>query len=226
MPRRRTRTTSLLSVSSTTSFRSLLETSMTPPASPTVSEQSNTYYASFSPMRSATSHIKALGIPYHGGKTVPQSRRRRVTFKETVSLESSEDEDDDSVMNVPFIARTHHHHHSRLGPVKTILVRQSSGSSSSSSSSLDISASLHRRAISQPCHRSHAHCSEDDVVMPPLHPILSKLEKSSRFCTQTVSCSTCGKPGQDYPRCSKCGELWCSRSCRLVGGKRHVCPSQ
>ncbi|KAF9533255.1 hypothetical protein CPB83DRAFT_539323 [Crepidotus variabilis] len=228
MPRQRTRTMSLLSVSSTSSFKSLLEMSMTPPASPTVSEQSNTYYASFSPLRSATTQIRDLGITCRTTKALAEkaSRRRRVTFKETVSLESSEDEDED---NAPYIARAHHHQpHSRLGPAKTILVRRSSPSSSSSSSSIDLASntSLHRRSLSHPCHRSHAHCTDDDVVMPTsLHPILAKLEKSSRFCTQTIYCSTCGKSGSDYPRCAKCGEQWCSRSCRLVGGKRHVCPT-
>ncbi|KAF8158377.1 hypothetical protein B0H34DRAFT_453278 [Crassisporium funariophilum] len=56
-----------------------------------------------------------------------------------------------------------------------------------------------------------------------LHPILAKLERKSRLCTKTVHCSTCRKTGTDFPRCGKCGEMWCSRSCRLVGGKRHAC---
>ena len=59
-----------------------------------------------------------------------------------------------------------------------------------------------------------------------LHPTLAQLEKKSKFCKQKLYCSTCRKAGTDFPRCAKCGEMWCSRSCRLVGGKRHVCNSR
>ncbi len=59
----------------------------------------------------------------------------------------------------------------------------------------------------------------------PSSGILARMERESKFCTQMVYCSTCGKSGQDYPRCGKCGVLWCSRTCRLMAGKRHVCPS-
>jgi len=59
-----------------------------------------------------------------------------------------------------------------------------------------------------------------------LHPILAQLETKSKFCTQKVYCSTCKKSGSDFPSCGKCPERWCSRSCRLVGGKRHVCISK
>ncbi|KAF9046720.1 hypothetical protein BJ165DRAFT_1188848 [Panaeolus papilionaceus] len=61
--------------------------------------------------------------------------------------------------------------------------------------------------------------------IPDLHPILARLEKKSKFCTQKSQCATCHKTGSDYPRCGKCNQMWCSRQCRLVGGKRHVCPS-
>jgi len=60
-------------------------------------------------------------------------------------------------------------------------------------------------------------------VRSDLHPILAQVEGKSRFCTQKVYCSTCRKAGTDFPRCGKCGEIWCSRACRLVGGKRHLC---
>ncbi|KAF8807121.1 hypothetical protein BYT27DRAFT_7189209 [Phlegmacium glaucopus] len=63
-------------------------------------------------------------------------------------------------------------------------------------------------------------------VHSDLHPILARLEKKSKLCTKKVYCSTCGKAGSDFPRCGKCGEFWCSRSCRLVEGKRHVCSSR
>ncbi|KAJ8080599.1 hypothetical protein PM082_017433 [Marasmius tenuissimus] len=56
-----------------------------------------------------------------------------------------------------------------------------------------------------------------------MNPILHDLEKRSRFCTSRAACSTCGKQGSDFPRCGKCGELWCSRSCRLRDGNKHIC---
>jgi hypothetical protein len=56
-----------------------------------------------------------------------------------------------------------------------------------------------------------------------LNPILAGLEKRSKFCTSRMSCSTCLKPGNDYPKCPRCSEAWCSRECRLRGGKRHEC---
>jgi hypothetical protein len=56
-----------------------------------------------------------------------------------------------------------------------------------------------------------------------LHPILAACEKMSRVSSRAV-CSTCMKPGYDYPRCAKCGDMWCSRACRLRDGvKRHIC---
>jgi len=63
-------------------------------------------------------------------------------------------------------------------------------------------------------------------VQSNLTPILAQLEKKSKLCRQKMHCSTCRKTGADFPRCGKCGESWCSRSCRLVEGKRHVCGSR
>ncbi|KAI0648073.1 hypothetical protein C8Q79DRAFT_551575 [Trametes meyenii] len=57
-----------------------------------------------------------------------------------------------------------------------------------------------------------------------LHPVLEKLERTSMFCVQTA-CATCGKGGSNFPCCPRCGEMWCSRACRLQrgNGKRHIC---
>ncbi|RPD77809.1 hypothetical protein L226DRAFT_532579 [Lentinus tigrinus ALCF2SS1-7] len=57
-----------------------------------------------------------------------------------------------------------------------------------------------------------------------LHPVLEDLERCSMFRVQTA-CATCGKRGSNFPTCPKCGEMWCSRACRLQksDGKRHVC---
>ncbi|KAI6166539.1 hypothetical protein EDD17DRAFT_1470246 [Pisolithus thermaeus] len=58
-----------------------------------------------------------------------------------------------------------------------------------------------------------------------LHPVLEGLERRSRVSCSS-QCSTCLKPGRDFPRCGRCGQMWCSRDCRLQGGKKHICPSR
>ncbi|KAG7443085.1 uncharacterized protein BT62DRAFT_349428 [Guyanagaster necrorhizus] len=78
---------------------------------------------------------------------------------------------------------------------------------------------------------SAIHTLLETTLHPPAHvsfhselnPILASLERKSKFCTDRVRCATCGKPGSDYPRCGKCGEMWCSRDCRLQGRRSHVC---
>ncbi|KAI1789607.1 hypothetical protein LXA43DRAFT_1152487 [Ganoderma leucocontextum] len=57
-----------------------------------------------------------------------------------------------------------------------------------------------------------------------LHPVLENLEQTSMFRVLTA-CATCGKRGSNFPCCPKCGEMWCSRPCRLQkgNGKRHIC---
>ncbi|KAF5314075.1 hypothetical protein D9611_006927 [Ephemerocybe angulata] len=75
--------------------------------------------------------------------------------------------------------------------------------------------------------------SDDDDVSPSthllhptstaLHPVLARVERSSKFCAGKMVCATCSKPGRDYPACGKCQKMWCSRECRLQGGKRHIC---
>lgn len=56
-----------------------------------------------------------------------------------------------------------------------------------------------------------------------LNPILAKLERKSKLLTQKVYCATCQKVGSDYPKCGRCNAMWCSRECRMYGGKRHIC---
>ena len=57
-----------------------------------------------------------------------------------------------------------------------------------------------------------------------LHPVLENLEQTSLFRVVTA-CATCGKRGSNFPCCPRCGEMWCSRVCRLQkgNGKKHVC---
>lgn len=55
-------------------------------------------------------------------------------------------------------------------------------------------------------------------------PILEALEDASKFRVRTA-CANCRRMGSNFPCCPRCGEMWCSRECRLqaTGGKRHVC---
>ncbi|KAH9942875.1 hypothetical protein B0H21DRAFT_505985 [Amylocystis lapponica] len=55
-----------------------------------------------------------------------------------------------------------------------------------------------------------------------LHPVLESLEDESKFRVKTF-CATCKKAGSNFPCCPRCGDKWCSRACRLQGGKKHVC---
>lgn len=55
-----------------------------------------------------------------------------------------------------------------------------------------------------------------------LCPILEAIENASKLSCRTV-CVTCLKTGRDFPHCPRCGDMWCSRECRMQGGKRHVC---
>jgi len=175
--RTRTRTSSLLSVSSTVSLGSIFEIAKAQPTSG-VSQQPERHeaYGSFIPLRSATPTLQTF-IPYRASTTFhAPKKRRRVTFDDRISVLSAEfwePAEEHSSPKAPYITRT-------APPMK-------------SSSAND------------------------------LHPILAQLERKSRLCTQKVQCSTCKKTGCDFPYCPRCGDMWCSRPCRLVGGKRHIC---
>jgi len=58
-----------------------------------------------------------------------------------------------------------------------------------------------------------------------LHPVLAACEKMSKVSSRAV-CSTCTKPGYDYPRCAKCGDMvlaslpvegWGKEACMFEG---------
>jgi len=89
---------------------------------------------------------------------------------------------------------------------------------SSSFSDSDVPLTTPPRAQSKaPSLKAEGRCNNK------LHPVLAACEKMSKVSSRAV-CATCMKPGYDYPRCAKCGEMWCSRVCRLRGGvKKHVC---
>jgi len=62
--------------------------------------------------------------------------------------------------------------------------------------------------------------------LPGLNRALSDLEDRSKFRVSTL-CVACKKTGNNFPSCSRCGEMWCSRSCRvsstLKRGGKHSC---
>lgn len=70
----------------------------------------------------------------------------------------------------------------------------------------------------------HSNSSSPELSHKSLRPILEALEDASKFRVQT-SCSNCHKAGSNFPCCPRCGEMWCSRECRVrsTGGKRHIC---
>lgn len=63
---------------------------------------------------------------------------------------------------------------------------------------------------------------DSDGDTAKLYPVLEAVEKGSKLSYRTI-CSTCKRAGTNYPRCPRCNEMWCSRACRLQGGKKHSC---
>lgn len=191
-PWRRSRTMSMLTDSTSTTLRSTFEITKTLSRLPTVCSQPDVEqaYGSFIPARSAARCLRDFANGHT--TTIPRApkKRRRVTFQETSSPVSSDDDDLPPSLPISYINRTF------PSPKKGY------------QSPVMASSSFHKKP-SQDC---------------GMHPSLAKLERESKLCTQLAYCSTCGKPGHDYPRCGKCGVMWCSRTCRLVAGKRHICP--
>ncbi|CAE6483186.1 unnamed protein product [Rhizoctonia solani] len=62
------------------------------------------------------------------------------------------------------------------------------------------------------------------VPLPKMDSVLAELEKSSKLKSKSV-CLSCGKKGDNYPCCPRCGETWCSRECRIAAnnGGKHMC---
>ncbi|KZT12045.1 uncharacterized protein LAESUDRAFT_164293 [Laetiporus sulphureus 93-53] len=66
--------------------------------------------------------------------------------------------------------------------------------------------------------------THSSLLVHEWRPTLTDLEHASRFRVQAV-CVICKKNGANFPSCPRCGEMWCSRDCRLKGnnGARHTC---
>jgi hypothetical protein len=208
-PQRR-RTLSLLSISSRSSVGPTADFPKSPSTSG-LSHQPDTHFAhgSFIPVRPAMSTLENFArcaTPPIAKVTL--KKRRKVTFSDkcTYSPSWSEDEAEDSGYasyspstsssrkTIPKITRT-------TTPSSSVIDPPSPSSSVSSLSTTG---------------RQRSTDSER-------HPVLARLERQSRICTQLSQCSTCSTKGNDFPRCPKCNDMWCSRACRLVGGKTHIC---
>ncbi|KAJ7643298.1 hypothetical protein DFH06DRAFT_596695 [Mycena polygramma] len=57
---------------------------------------------------------------------------------------------------------------------------------------------------------------------PRIHAVLESVERGSRVGTGRVVCAACAKPGVNFPRCTRCSKMWCSRACRTAAV--HRCP--
>ncbi|KAG8704226.1 hypothetical protein FRC09_003688 [Ceratobasidium sp. 395] len=66
--------------------------------------------------------------------------------------------------------------------------------------------------------------SRNQKPLPKLDPVLAALERGSKLKSKSI-CLNCGKKGNNYPCCPRCGEAWCSRECRVEAnnGGKHVC---
>ncbi|KAJ7493358.1 hypothetical protein B0H11DRAFT_959491 [Mycena galericulata] len=53
-----------------------------------------------------------------------------------------------------------------------------------------------------------------------IHPVLDTLERGSRVGTGRVVCAGCSNTGNNFPRCPRCAQMWCSRACRLAPAHR------
>ncbi|KAF9077652.1 hypothetical protein BDP27DRAFT_483019 [Rhodocollybia butyracea] len=157
---------------------------------------------SFTPIHSAFPRLTNLITSCYPGSTPSGYSRRRLRsmFEWPDAHSESGGSDTSSVPASPTSSLR-----SSFAPIPGIS-RTSSLDSNSYSCSLS----------DEPFHRKHSE----------MNPILSELERRSKLCNTIVGCATCGKLGSDYPRCGNCGEMWCSRSCRLRDGKKHICASK
>jgi len=76
--------------------------------------------------------------------------------------------------------------------------------------------------LPKPRRASRTH-SRSQTQLPEFNSVLTSLEQRSKFYVRKNACSTCKRTGSGFPQCGKCGDSWCSRDCRLKGGRRHVC---
>jgi len=203
----RKRTFSLLSVSSSRSSKITLDLSKaTPSVLDTARPEKQDAFGAFVPTSSASESL--ICIAHSSGKSFvsqlrPHSLHRppHHIFPESPKSEPSSGPSSPTTSEsyVPFISRT-------SSSYSDSCVSTPPTSPSTSTFNFDVVSA-----------------NQKETANADLDPVLATLEKSSRFCKRKAYCATCYKPGTSYPSCARCGEMWCSRECRLVGGKKHVC---
>jgi len=205
--RRRERTLSLISMSSTRSTKIVLDVPKTSPTSGlTVQPGPSDAFGSFTTTGSASAFLRALAAA-----NALWERSSHVRHRRQKSCPAPMWYDDVPRSNSPHAPTSPIFIHSETHAVPSISRTSSSFYQSDDHSSQNSVSDL----------RSSG--GEGGRTKPSkINPILASLEKKSRLCSRTI-CVTCSKPGLDYPSCGRCGDVWCSRACRLKGGKRHVC---
>jgi len=151
------------------------------------------------PLRSAQSSLRsALGVH--------RQERSSVVPPRTLRRHTTSDDSSHRLASPPHTTR----------PVAPVASSSSSRIIRRSSSSDSLSTASSSEAPATP--RTHSPLLDDS------HHTLADLEQASRFRVNTV-CVTCRKKGSNFPSCASCGEMWCSRECRLKGngGRRHSC---
>lgn len=201
-PRVRKRTVSLTSISSTQSRITLDFVKSEPTAVATIHTLPRDAYGSFIPTASARNSLQFFSkCPVSSPARPPglsfHSYRKRPKFMWI--------EDNDSPLSSGLPS-----------PTIPSISRTSSSSSIPSQNHTVLAPSLMLPRIRESRSGHQRSVTE-------LDPILAKLERKSRLLTQKVYCATCKKLGSDYPKCGRCNDMWCSRECRMYGGKRHVC---
>jgi len=209
---RRARTISTFSVASSKSLKLRLDFPKSPPAHLTaLSVGPESAKGSFSPTTSACASLRSFAQCSSSRERAvslfarPKSRPLPIRTRDLLartdsSMSGSPRSIDSSSLSIPSISRT----------------------TSSFSDQDDLSTAPTSARVSR---EPSPHNQRTKPMTMKLHPVLAACERSSKFSTRVV-CATCSKPGRDYPKCGKCGEMWCSRACRLKdGAKRHVCAS-
>lgn len=193
--RHRNRTVSFTSMCSATQPRFTLDFLNADSALEKLHPLSHDAYGSFTPTASARAALQHLA---NSRKSAPRS------FNLTLRLRTKSvwPEDDDSPLS--------------SGPPSPTISISHAMSPCFTPGGLALGATLSSTIIDG--YHDHERMTSDE-----LHPMLAKLERKSKFLSQQALCSTCNKRGSGYPKCGSCDAMWCSRDCRLAGGKRHPC---
>jgi len=204
----RSRTLSQFSIALSRSSKIRPDLSKASPTS-TVNIVTGSYNASRSPTMSACASLRSLAGSHISREQISRSDRRHRGYSLTVATV-------DTAPSSPSSSEVSPRSPSTSLSTKSSISSIRSDSHTSCTSDVQSSAPSSAVPSKAPSLRAGGQCTK-------LHPVLAACERRSKVSTRAV-CATCMKPGYDYPKCAKCGEMWCSRGCRLRdGAKRHIC---